>query len=107
MTTEALILAVHARAAALRRRRIASAGAASGALAIALAAMIGKLGGLTHRPATEGYAGASMLSEDAGGYVLAAVLAFMLGVIVTVLCIRYRTKRESGRDDEGKERKPQ
>ena len=48
-----------------------------------------------------------MLFEDAGGYVLSAVLAFMLGVIITVLCFRIRTKRESGRDDEEKERKPQ
>ncbi len=104
MTTEALILAVHARAAALRRRRIASAGTASGALAIALAALIGKLGGLTHRPAAEGYAGASMLSEDAGGYVLAAVLAFMLGVVVTMACIRARRKRaDRNHDTESKD----
>lgn len=89
-TTEELILAVHARAVALRRRRIASAGAASGVLAVALMALIGRLGGLAHRPAPEGYAGASMLSDSAGGYVLAAVLAFMLGVIVTVAYIRKR-----------------
>ncbi len=92
-TTEELILAVHARAATLRRKRIASAGAASGALMVALAALIGRLGGLTHRPAAEGYAGASMLSEDAGGYVLAAVLAFMLGVVVTVACVQGRKRK--------------
>ena len=63
---------------------------ASGALAVALMALIGRLGGLAHWPAPGGYAGASMLSDSAGGYVLAAVLAFMLGVIVTVACIRKR-----------------
>ena len=96
-STAEMTRAVHGRAAALRRRRVASAGAASGALTVALLALIGRLGGLAHRPAAEGFAGASMLSDSAGGYVLAAVLAFMAGVIVAVALIRHR-KRETGRD---------
>ena len=38
--------------------------------------------------------GAFLLPAEAGGYVLAAVAAFVIGVIVTVVCIRYREKRE-------------
>ena len=36
--------------------------------------------------------GSSLLSESAGGYVLAAVLAFFAGVIITVLIVRKRNK---------------
>jgi len=37
-------------------------------------------------------------------HVLAAVLAFMPDVVITVLCIRYRTKREGKQADKEKER---
>lgn len=39
------------------------------------------------------YAGASLLSSEAGGYVLVAVIAFMLGVVVTVL-VRKHCKKD-------------
>ena len=39
-------------------------------------------------------AGASLLSDSAGGYVLVAVLSFAAAVGITVLCFRYRRKRE-------------
>lgn len=38
--------------------------------------------------------GTILLGAGAGGYVLAGVLAFMAGVVVTVLCIRHRKRRE-------------
>lgn len=51
------------------------------------------------RASGPGY-GSILLAEDAGGYVLAGVIAFMAGVIVTVLCIRYRKKpTEKGKKD--------
>lgn len=34
--------------------------------------------------------GAFLLPSHAGGYILAAVLAFAAGVLVTLLCLRYR-----------------
>ena len=37
-----------------------------------------------------GLYGATMLLEDAGGYVLVGALAFIAAVAITVLCIRYR-----------------
>ena len=36
---------------------------------------------------------ASLLPAEAGGYVLAAVVAFAVGAVVTVACIRYRDKK--------------
>ncbi len=39
-----------------------------------------------------GLYGAMLLFEDAGGYVLAAVLSFAAAVIITALCIRSREK---------------
>lgn len=41
-----------------------------------------------------GLYGAMLMFGDAGGYVVAGVIAFMAGVLVTVLCIRYRKKTE-------------
>lgn len=40
-----------------------------------------------------GLYGATMLLEDAGGYVLVGVLTFVAAVVITVLCIRYRKKK--------------
>ena len=45
------------------------------------------------------FSGATMLFGEAGGYVLAAVAAFMAGVIVTVLIIRKR-KRDRQKEEE-------
>ena len=39
-----------------------------------------------------GLYGATMLFEDAGGYVLVGALAFVVAVAITVLCIHYREK---------------
>jgi len=36
--------------------------------------------------------GSILLANDAGGYVLTAILAFMAGVITTVLCSRYKNQ---------------
>ena len=109
MTAEERVTALHLRMTALRqrkeRRKTGALGAGCAGLTACLMTLIfseRQMGGTAGT-----YTGAAMLFEDAGGYVLSAVLAFMLGVIITVLCFRIRTKRESGRDDEEKERKPQ
>ena len=39
--------------------------------------------------------GAFLLSPAAGGYVLAAVIAFALGIVVTLLCLKYRKSKNS------------
>ena len=41
---------------------------------------------------SETFTGASLLSKSTGGYVLAAVVAFVLGVVVTSVLIRLKDK---------------
>ena len=42
--------------------------------------------------ATWGVFGAMLLREDAGGYVLVAVVSFAAAVVITALCIRLRIR---------------
>ena len=44
------------------------------------------------------YAGAMMLYENAGGYVLTAILAFALGVLITLAIHRFRSQGSDGED---------
>lgn len=97
MTSEERVAALRSRVRALENRRArretAALSAGCGALGLCLILLI--YGGSAARggPAGE-YAGAAMLFENAGGYVLLAVAAFMAGVIITASCIRFRKKRE-------------
>ena len=100
-TPEERVAALHLRMAALRerkeRRKTAALGAGCASLALCLMLLI--FGGGAGRGSTAGeYTGATLLFEDAGPYVLLALIAFMAGVIITVLCIRYRKKR--GQDNQ-------
>ena len=40
------------------------------------------------------YSGSMMLSENAGGYVLAAIIAFMVGVVITVICLHLKNNQK-------------
>ena len=64
---------------------------------------IGALGGRGQGSVT-GLYGATMLFEDAGGYVLVGVLAFAAAVAITVLCIRHKGKRKMNDNQEDNER---
>lgn len=95
MTSEERIASLHARMRGIRRRRerqkTMALGMACCALTVFMASMIMNDG--AHQGSTAGlYSGATMLFENAGGYVLAAVAAFMAGVVITVLCIRLKNK---------------
>ena len=97
MTGAERVEALHRRMDALRQRRehrkTAMLGAGSTALFALLVGIV--FGGGASPGGTAGmYTGAAMLFENAGGYVLAAVLAFMAGVVITVLCIRHKKKDE-------------
>jgi len=46
-----------------------------------------------HRAGTTAM-GSFMLSTEAGGYILAAVIAFSIGVLITIICIRIRDKKK-------------
>ena len=53
--------------------------------------------------ATQGIFGAMLLREDAGGYVLVAVVSFAAAVVVTVFCTRLRKnnkQEEQTKEDE-------
>ena len=46
--------------------------------------------------------GAMLLREDAGGYVLVAVVCFAAAVVITALCIRLRNRENQKKDGTGK-----
>ena len=57
-----------------------------------------------------GVFGAMLLREDAGGYVLAAVLSFAAAAAITALCIRLRIRenqKKDGADPQEQEEKSQ
>ena len=98
-TPEERVLAVRARMDALRRarerRKTGILGMGSALLALCLLLVIGAAGAV-HPGGTAGlYSGAVMLFENAGGYVLVAVLAFMAGVVITVALLRRRFKEQN------------
>ena len=68
--------------------------ASAAVLFFALAGCIGVLGGKGVLESRTVY-GSFLLSAETGGYVLVAVLAFVTGIIVTVLIERYR-RRQNG-----------
>ena len=46
--------------------------------------------------------GTMLLREDAGGYVLVAVVSFAAAVVITVLCFRLRIRENQKKDRTGK-----
>ena len=50
------------------------------------------------QPAAWGVFGAMLLREDAGGYVLVAVVSFAAAVAITALCFRLRSKETRRKD---------
>lgn len=70
----------------------------AGVLLVMLAAVIGFLPGGGTGAARDSVYGSFLLSPEAGGYVLAAVIAFALGVVITLLCLRRR--RMTGKQDD-------
>ena len=50
-----------------------------------------------------GVFGAMLLREDAGGYVLVAVVSFAAAVVITALCFRLRSKENRRKDGTDKQ----
>ncbi|MCR4771643.1 MAG: hypothetical protein K5855_04965 [Oscillospiraceae bacterium] len=67
---------------------------AAGALLCVLAVVVALLPGTTGAASAGSVYGSFLLSQEAGGYVLAAVVAFALGIVVTLLCLRYRSLKQ-------------
>lgn len=97
MTKEERVLKLHEKMTVRKQKkenaRTWAAGAGSLALFACLIALIGS-SGPAHLGATAGlYSGATLLFEGTGGYVLAAFVAFMAGVVITVLLKAHRTSK--------------
>ena len=111
-TSEERIAAVHRRAAELDRQRSArdvkilqaAAAAASFAFVILLAGMFPRIADQGTDPAAGApeTMNASIFSGSAaGGYIVIAVIAFLLGMFVTVFCFRLkRWKDDQNRKDD-------
>ena len=54
------------------------------------------------QPAAWGVFGAMLLREDAGGYVLVAVVSFAAAAVITALCIRLRIRENQKKGGTGK-----
>ena len=109
LTADERVASLHARMASRRRRRerrktqVLSASCAGLTLCL-LFLIFGE--GAAHRGGAAGvYSGATMLFENAGGYVVTALAAFAVGTLVTVLCLRSQKRggRKKDRDKQDPE----
>lgn len=73
---------------------------AAGTMCAALVFLITVMPGMEAGSASGSVYGSLLLGREAGGYVLAAVIAFALGVTVTLLCLYFK-KRKNKKDPDG------
>lgn len=83
-----------------RQRRRREVGGLSAVCLLLFAALMQAVGTLIGQgqTAAQGVFGAMLLREDAGGYVLVAVVSFAAAVVITALCFQLR-KRENQKKD--------
>lgn len=90
--------AMHKRADELRRKRdvlvMRVLGTASALLLVSLIGVMTLLGTAGHSVSADGMYGTSMLNESTGGYILVAIISFMLAVVITVLCFKIKKYKE-------------
>ena len=84
-----------------QRREVISLSAACILLCAALMQTAGTVVG-PGQPEAWGVFGAMLLREDAGGYVLVAVVSFAAAVVITALCFRLKSKENQRKDGTGK-----
>ena len=102
-TEEALAEIMHRKDQIVLRRNRRSCRVLSGAagtLTLLLVLVITLMPGRTGSAFTETLYGSFLLSAESGGYVLAAVVAFVLGVAVTLLCLKRRNREPHEKDKE-------
>ena len=88
-----------------KRRRRMQTGALSAGVVVLLGAVLTVGAGLTAGQASvigRSAYGAFLLPSEAGGYILAGVAAFVVGVLVTLLCIRFRGEGDGAGKRAGK-----
>lgn len=101
---EERISLIHTRAARIKRRQdkniITGIGSLCAVLLILLSGMMNMLVTSSKLSDSTGmYAGSSLLDASAGGYVLTAIVAFMVGVIITVICKKYVKRKSLTREE--------
>ena len=84
-----------------QRREAISLSAACMLLCAALMQTAGTVVG-PGQPEAWGVFGAMLLREDAGGYVLVAVVSFAAAAAITALCFRLRNRENQRKDGTGK-----
>ena len=87
-----------------RRRQRREAISPSAACMLLFAALMQAAGTVVApgQTAAWGSFGAMLLREDAGGYVLVAVVSFAAAVAITALCFRLRIRENQKKDGTGK-----
>lgn len=104
MTAEERVASLHARMEARQRererRKKSVLGAACAALTVCLLVLV--FGGTASRRggAAGMYSGAIMLFENAGTYVLSALIAFVVGSLATLLGLHHRDRAARGGAEE-------
>lgn len=87
---------LHSRVKELERKRagrqLAGLGSASAVLAATLVFIVREMAGSSESVTVDQFTGSSLLSDSVGGYVLAAVAAFFVGVIITAVIFRCRRR---------------
>ena len=93
-TAEEQLKRMHQRAAEIKREedksRLRALGSLSGGLMVCLILVLQQLQSLHHGMLTGQGTGSSLLDDNAGGYVLAGVIAFITGVVVTAAIYKWR-----------------
>ena len=97
-TAEEQLNRMHQRAAEIKREedksRLRALGSLSGGLLVCLVVVLQQLQSLHHAILTGQSTGSSLLDDYAGGYVLAGVIAFIAGVVITAVIYKYRDRKE-------------
>ena len=83
-----------------RRRQKRGIGRLSAVCMLLFAALMQAAGTVVGpgQPEAWGVFGAMLLREDAGGYVLVAVVSFAAAVVITALCFRLRIRENQKKD---------
>lgn len=87
-----------------RRRQKRGIGRLSAVCMLLFAALMQAAGTVVGpgQPEAWGVFGAMLLREDAGGYVLVAVVSFAAAVVITALCFWLKSKENQRKDGTGK-----
>ena len=87
-----------------RRRQKRGIGRLSAVCMLLFAALMQAAGTVVGpgQPEAWGVFGAMLLREDAGGYVLVAVVSFAAAAVITALCFRLKSKENQRKDGTGK-----